>query len=177
MHYQRVDVLKPTSVLLLGTGNAYVLDPGEQLLAPEVLNNREYHIIQDSRIGAITAYWETQQKLGNIILHANRQSVEAPLWHGVALPITSSKQLNKQLLAQPIAYFIRGELWCYKCAEGNTTYYPDSLPVTPANIMPKSQDCHKCGQLLIIVERDKRGPAILFKKYVTFKQYKAQGYK
>ena len=124
----------------------------------------------------VTVGWEGQQKAGTIELRVSTNG--APQWCGHALPITSSGQLTSEQLVTPIAYFVGGKLLCVTCTGSRKDRtYPSAISVAPSHIIPHSQNCHQCSQLLVSIERDKHGPVILYKKYMSMRDYKRMGYK
>lgn len=164
MKYNQMTVMKDKLLLIdIDHGHTASLNQGDHELDKVFHEGREFHVLYGTRVGSLTSYLEDFEKAGTIKLSRMAEDSD-PTWHGIALPITSSSQVSNTLHQQVIAHLVKGKLLCEKCTLHKSLTFPDAIAIYPRHLLPMSQDCHGCGQMLVDIARNKRGPDMVFKK-------------
>lgn len=164
MKITAVRFIGPAKVMEIDTGKVVDMVAGSYCELEDVVHHdRDYFVFKDRRIGVTVNHWCELERF-KIVELVRMPTADDPTYDGIPLPLTSSSQIKDIKAPWPIAHLCDGKLVCPKCARKYCFAYPNSIPVYPTNILPRDQDCHDCGQMLVKVS--KLGDNILFKKYV-----------
>jgi hypothetical protein len=142
-------------VIDIDTGKRSPLKAGTTYELDAVDDGFMYYVLRGGRVGAIERYWEDLDRDGKVELGYVREAAD-PAIDGVPLPITERAQLTDgQYRTMVIGHLVKGKFRCVGCSAPAT--YPDAIPVVPANVLPYSQKCGKCGLQIVAIWRSAKG--------------------
>jgi hypothetical protein len=163
--FKKVEFLKSGIILIdIMDGSKHEMTCGSvHEIHPTTKSNRQYHTIHGSFVGCINEYWLELEVKGSVRLY---KLPTGRTLDGILLPIETRQQLTEhQITHLVVGHLVHGKFLCEKCTLKKSLSHPDAIAIYPINILPYSQDCHECGQMIFEVARGRDNqPLILFEQ-------------